>query len=932
MQRPSSLLRRHFVVRGSELEDLSAAARTLQRGFAADVPAFAFIDGVAGVGKSRLVAELVRTLEPERPLVAYAQCFEELQAPYAPFVEAFAALARAAASPSSPWRHAAKNPLLAAAAPGDRPAQVETARLQRFAAASEFLRSASEQRPLLLVVEDVQWADDATLDLLRYLVRSFAGVRVFVVATARIDHDGQGAWRARLTDVRRDASVRVHLEPFTPGQMRQFLASDGEGPTRLAASDLERIEGLADGNPFVAGELVLDVRERPRDSRRELPATLNASVVARLHGLSEEDRAILSYAAVVGRRFDAVLLADVAGVALHRVEPSLRRAARLRLIDQAADETGYAFRHALTQEVLYQQIPGDEARALHATIAERMEAEGAGRADVATLAHHWSAAGDRERTLRYNAEAGAAAERVYAFRDAVRFYRRAVACAERSEERARLYERSASCFGLFGDLAGAREASRHALADYQEGSATERIISMLIGLSSIARSMGNIDEAWSYANEALSLATEHEIVAARFDVYQQLGGIAAYSSEPEAALRYLDEAARNVAGASAHDESKLHAVRAYALSALGRYREALDEYQLALTFARRTDDPLTLVRTLNNFGSRASLTGDLAPAIDAFNEAIGIATERNVERVARALVHNYASVQLTLGNLGRAKELYYQGLTYEGSAVATQVTTACLGMRIGLIAGDDELLERSDDAGLVERAFASREQQSIGNVAGTVLALYAHREQEVAARALRSRAIGVLSSTDFSFWLLDDVAARGAPDEIERARALLARDAQTHEHRTAAAYLLLFDARVAAREVPGDQATGLATKAIEAFGALEWPLETGWALEVARRHDEALATYRAMGAFGQVRRLERDLKRATARGLSDALSAREHEVAELVADGRTTRQIAERLAISERTVETHLQSIFRKLEVKSRIQLAAYMLSKRART
>ena len=540
--------------------------------------------------------------------------------------------------------------------PGDRPAHVEAARLQRFAATSEFLRTASEQRPLLLVVEDVQWADDATLDLLRYLIRSFAGVRAFVVATARIAHDGQGAWRARLTDVQRDASVRIHLEPFTPGQMRQFLASDGDGPTRLATGDLERIERLADGNPFVAGELVRDARERPRDHGSELPATLNASVVARLHGLSEEDRTILSYAAVVGRRFDAVLLADVAGAGLDRVEPSLRRAARLRLIDETEDEAGYAFRHALTQEALYRQIPAGQARALHATIAERLERDGPGRAGVATLAHHWSAADDRERTLRYNAEAGAAAEGVYAFRDAARFYRRAVSCAGKGEERARLYERIASCLGLFGDLAGARDACRLALQDYQERSATERIITMLIGLSSIARSMGHIDEAWSYANEALSLATNHEIAAARFDVYQQLGGIAAYSSEPEEALRYLDEAARNVSGISAHDESKLHAVRAYALSALGRYREALDEYQLALTFARRSDDPIALVRTLNNFGSRASLIGDLPLSIGAFNEAIAIATERNVERLARALIHNYASVQLTLGDLGRAKE------------------------------------------------------------------------------------------------------------------------------------------------------------------------------------------------------------------------------------------------------------------------------------
>jgi DNA-binding CsgD family transcriptional regulator len=409
-----------------------------------------------------------------------------------------------------------------------------------------------------------------------------------------------------------------------------------------------------------------------------------------------------------------------------------------------------------------------------------------------------------------------------------------------------------------------------------------------------------------------------------------LGGIAAYSSEPEEALRYLDEA-RNVGGISPRDESKLHAVRAYALSALGRYREGLDEYQLALTFARRSDDPIALVRTLNNFGSRASLIGDLPLSIGAFNEAIAIATERNVERLARALLHNYASVQLTLGDLGRTKELYYQGLAYEGSAVATQVTTACLGMRIGLVAGDDELVARNDDAGLVERAFASREQQSIGNVAGTLLALYADREQQTPARALRNRAMAALRSTDFSFWLLDDVAARGEPDEVERARVLLARDAQTHQHRTAAAYLLLFDARVAARAACGDRAIELATRAVEAFGALGWPLESGWALEVAGRHDDALETYRGMGAFGQVRRLERDLKRSTARGLSEALSSREHEVAELVADGRTTRQIAERLAISERTVETHLQSIFRKLEVKSRIQLASYMLSKRAR-
>src|SRR5512132_2507869 len=426
-----------FVGRAEELRRLEAA---LERACAGE-PAIVLLAGEAGVGKTRLVAELAARAEEgagARVLVGGCIWLGEGALPYAPVVEALRPLVRtldpaALRSLAGPAHAelAGLLPELGDQRPGPaKPAGYGQARL--FELFLGLLDRLGKERPLVLVVEDLHWADRSTRDLLAFVVRNLRSERILLLATYRSDElHRRHPLRPFLAELARGGVERVELEPF--GHQELAILLEGILGAPPDAATVDDVLARSEGNAFFAEELVAAAAYRAGSL---LPQTLRDVLLIRFEALSDQAQAVLRVAAVAGRRVQHELLARVAGMAEPALLDGLRDTVAHQLLVVGADGGSYAFRHALVQEAVYAEaLPGERNR-LHVAFATALEAHpelagGAGPAVAAEIALHWHAAGDQPRALVASVRAGMQAFSGYGFAEAQRHLERALELWER---------------------------------------------------------------------------------------------------------------------------------------------------------------------------------------------------------------------------------------------------------------------------------------------------------------------------------------------------------------------------------------------------------------------------------------------------------------------------------------------------------------------
>jgi predicted ATPase len=372
-----------FVGRRNELEALIHAFHRVQ---AEHGGAAVLIAGEAGVGKTRLVSEFCKAVENTTCCTLLGAAVAYVQAPYGPVVEAFSE------NPSS--RSEIERALLmrrpASGGGGDED------RAQRFFAVEQLLRKrASLRGAVVLVIEDFHWSDSATLDLFAYLVRHLRDVPVMLVGTYRAqDAEAEMRRTSAIARIAREGAQEIALGPLPDPDIVKAIKAAVPEDADLSQVEIERIRDLSDGRPFIAEELLRAAvvsarRGRPSDGGDVV--TVRGAVLERVQAFDEADRLVLSYAAVIGREFDAKLLADIASSPLERIFSCLRQARRAQIVVENTDTGTFRFRHAVTQEVLRRELLIGEARALHGRIAEYFESE-QGEERVSEIAYHWWAA------------------------------------------------------------------------------------------------------------------------------------------------------------------------------------------------------------------------------------------------------------------------------------------------------------------------------------------------------------------------------------------------------------------------------------------------------------------------------------------------------------------------------------------------------------
>ncbi|MGK2928515.1 MAG: ATP-binding protein, partial [Acidimicrobiales bacterium] len=417
-------------------------------------PGLVVVSGEPGIGKTRLVAELASTAHDGGATVLYGRSEEELDVPFRPWVEALEHLVghvpgEVLAVHLDEWGSDLVRLVPGLDVPEPPRTDPDSERLRLFGAVTDLLTRAGEESPVLVVLDDLHWADDSSLLLLRHLVRNMDEARVLVVGTYRdTDLTRTHPLAAALADLRREAGVeRVDLTGLDQDEVTLFLTQAGGNEV-----DPEQVTVLAEmvwteteGNPFFIGEVLVHLVESgalvQREGRWEgdrglieqigLPEGIREVIGRRLAGLDEATNELLRAAAVIGPAFDAAVLAEAVDREVDDVVRVLDDAGSRRLVIEDDDVLDrFRFAHALIRQTLLEELRTGRRVRLHHRVALALEARGAPAAD---LSHHFSEAAalvDAEKAIAY---AGLAAEEAagrLAFEQVVSFRRLAVETEE----------------------------------------------------------------------------------------------------------------------------------------------------------------------------------------------------------------------------------------------------------------------------------------------------------------------------------------------------------------------------------------------------------------------------------------------------------------------------------------------------------------------
>ncbi len=417
-----------------------------------------FVSGEPGVGKSTLVAEAARAAFEEGALVLFGHCEEDLTSPYQLFAEALTHLVT----------HIAEEELLAHVAlygselarlvpalrsrvpdlPPSKATDPEAERFVLFAAVTALLASAARSRPVVLVFDDLQWADAGSLTLLAHLAGNDESARMLILGTYRDSETSRspGLVEAVASLRRHGGFERIQLTGLDDAGVVAFMEASAGHDLDPQTRDLAQVvRRETDGNPFFVTEILRHLAETgvigqgpnghwtaiaPIDTLA-LPDSLRDIIRARVQRLGPPEGRLLTVAAVIGRDFDLDLLAAAAQVSEDEALDGLESAADVALVREVGESPGrYSFSHALIQHTLYESLGPTRRARLHRSLAEALEVlcQSHPGVRIGELARHWSAAqpADPVRAIEYSRQAGDAALQALAPDEAVSHYTRAL--------------------------------------------------------------------------------------------------------------------------------------------------------------------------------------------------------------------------------------------------------------------------------------------------------------------------------------------------------------------------------------------------------------------------------------------------------------------------------------------------------------------------
>jgi DNA-binding CsgD family transcriptional regulator len=936
-----------LIGRQAERELLQEALESAEHGSGSLV----LLAGEAGVGKTRLADEVAGG--SDAPVLRGAAS-QAARTPYGPIVAALRTHLRA--NPGGLDEVGPLRPHLALILPELGEAAAVTDRATLFEAVRTAFAHVAGEGHAVVVLDDLHWSDETTLELLSALAEPLGELALLVIAAYRSDGLPRDHLIRRLRhELRRAGRLReITVAPLEPEGTAELL---GEILARQPSPSLARaLHDRTQGVPFFIEELAhaLLVTDSLRSGRQGLelteggevpiPDTVRDAVLMSALELSEEARAAADAAAVAGEGFDLELVADLSS------DAGMGELLERGLVAEPDPGRG-TFGHALTREALYADVPWLRRRALHRRLAEALEAGGGTTMEIAT---HWLSAREEGRAREALLRAAEEFRAVHAYRDAA--------------------------------LAG-----RQALELWPEAEDEGRRIQALEGYASSAELSGELAEAVRAYREICELRAESGDPVALAAAQRRLAAVYDLRGERQAALAARRAAAEAYAGAGRPAEAAVERLAmANYMRASANYSAAIELAQAAAAEADLAERLDLRARALGLEGVATAKRGEFEIGLEKVRVGLALALDHDLTPVAADLYQRLSLVLYDSADYRRAQETLDSALELcrpDGEPGTEVACVTCLVYVLRECGEWSEALKLGRE--LIDTGTA------VWVAEGLVGAIYAFQGKLSSARRLLSSSFATASrvehfnmSVDTTAGLAWVAAAEGVDDEAaDRCRWLLARWEESEDHHYAVRGLRWgagFFARrndlagahacaealtriasdtghadalaalahaigeTALAEGDADTAAEQLGQAVELHRGLDVPFEraeielrAGVAFAAAgerelalERLGDAYRTARKLGArpvaaeaarevaaLGEsvVRRLGR---RAAADAQSAGLSRRELEVVRLVAVGRTNREIAQELFLSPRTVDMHVRNILRKLDCRSRVEAA----------
>jgi class 3 adenylate cyclase/tetratricopeptide (TPR) repeat protein len=460
------------------------------------------VGGDPGIGKSRLTAELACELYDGGATVLFGRCYEENVVPYQPFVEAIEHYLRHGDPAEVRADIVRSGTLLARLVPDiglrfpDLPepvrAEPDTERYLMFEAVDALLSGIAKRAPLLLVLDDLHWADRPTLALMCHIARHQEAAPLVVVGTYRkTEVVGDHPLRGIAADLRREGvSEEVSLTGLSEDEVAQLI--DATSDIEPRPGFVQSVRRETGGNPFFVQEICSHVGETGATAGAftleglGVPEGVKQVIGQRIARLPDGTERLLTIAALIGREFDLDLLVGVAGDDEDTVLDALERACAARLVEEVTGTIGrYSFVHALTRDALYDSLGGTRRARLHRRVADAIESRYADDLDdhYGALAFHYAAAGtDLAKAVEYAGLAGEQALARLAHEDAAKQFERGLQLiAEQDRARCDLLLGLAEARRRAGDIPGSRQAFEEAGAIARQLADAERLARAAIG-------------------------------------------------------------------------------------------------------------------------------------------------------------------------------------------------------------------------------------------------------------------------------------------------------------------------------------------------------------------------------------------------------------------------------------------------------------------
>jgi tetratricopeptide (TPR) repeat protein len=858
--------------------DLRLLVETLARVRRERSPQLVTLVGVPGMGKSRLVYELFEEADRDAEIITWRQgrCLSYGEGvSYWALGEVVKAQSGILETDTSEQAREKLHGAVAAVG-GDRADWIEShlsplvglapdreladdRRAEAFAAWREFLEALAEQRPLVFVLEDLQWADDGLLDFVDHLVDWTGDVALLVVATARPEllarRPGWGGGKAN--------AVTISLSPLTDEETAQLVHALLERSV-LPAEAQAAVLARAGGNPLYAEEFARLFRERGTIDDAAMPESVQGIIAARLDLLTAETKALVQAAAVLGKVFWLGAVAAVSGRERWSVEQELHDLERRELIRRerrgsVEGETEYAFRHLLVRDVAYGQIPRAERAEKHRATALWIESLGRPEDNAEMLAYHYVNALELSRAS--GLEDADVAE---AARGALRT----------AGDRALALNAWASTAGLFGhaiSLWPENDRERPALLlsygsallqldDDRAGDVLSEAREGLVALGELERAAraesflsafwwyrGQSDRSFEHLDRALALVAERPPSPDKVEVLTRLATTLAIRGEVATAIRYGEEALAMA------DQFGLDEHRIRALTGLGISRSQLGDPQGVADMERGLEIAVSLnspgaARLYNNLAVEALTRGDVRRDAELKDEAIRTARRFGDERRVRFYRGGWVECEYFGGRWDDCVRLADEFVA-ECEVGASHYLESMVRQHRALIrlARDDVRGAESDVESALELAREVKDPQIFDPVFSSSIRLNVELGRLDAARALADEflpTIGVAAKLDglIQFaWVADRIGMAGPLrerfDELLPAASLWLKAGRE-----------ILDGQFAEAAETFDEIGSVPDEAEARLRAGQVLLAEGRRAEAGEQFERALSFYRAVGA------------------------------------------------------------------------------------